>query len=279
MTETQLGELLERATADLTPAPDLVTGAVRRGRSRRGRHLAATGVAAAAVLGAVTVGASLLPGGTGPATVADPNGAVSTGDPGFATGGGPATEAPLSQPATPDRPITVAGKDVPATIASFLPPGDVGPILDDDIHPFVTASEPGGFERTVHFRYNGALVTFTIERADARATPEEFANPPIDTRPKSGDGAEQPKQPRQEPGYLQVVDGLQVWVSPTYPTLALQVNGVSVWNHGYVVGLVSYNAPDGKNPDGSENVTPLYDAPVIDTETLIKIATSEVWFR
>ena len=274
MTEQQVTDLLDRATTDLRTDSDLVAGAVRRGRGRRRRHRAVSCVAAVAVLGAVAAGASLLSDATAPATVLDRElataGVDPADDPGDDTG-------PLAQPSTPDRPITVAGRDVPATIASFLPPGELGPILQDHPYPFVTDSQPDGAERIVHFRYQGALVTFVIERSEARSRAEELAAAdPVEERLTSRDGVE---PPQREPGEIRLVDGLQVWVAPTYPTLQVQTNGVSVWNHGYIVGLTAYNAAGGKNPDGSEDVTPLFDEPVIDTDTLIEIAASEVWFE
>ena len=42
MTETQVGELLERATADLQPTPDLVAGGIAAGRRRRRRGRASS---------------------------------------------------------------------------------------------------------------------------------------------------------------------------------------------------------------------------------------------
>ena len=59
------------------------------------------------------------------------------------------------------------------------------------------------------------------------------------------------------------------------PTTADQVTaqGVEVWQHGYVVSALSYNAPDGKD------VPPIVDAPPISLEQLTEIARSEVWFE
>ena len=56
MTEHQMTELLERATADLQPDPDLVAGRLAVGRRRRRRHLVGTAAATVAVLGVVGTG-------------------------------------------------------------------------------------------------------------------------------------------------------------------------------------------------------------------------------
>ncbi len=73
-----------------------------------------------------------------------------------------------------------------------------------------------------------------------------------------------------------VVDGLEVLTSTQdFPVRTI---GVTVWNHGYAVQLQSYNVATSKNPDGSEDVPPVMDAPAISVEDLIAIASSEVWF-
>jgi hypothetical protein len=46
-----------------------------------------------------------------------------------------------------------------------------------------------------------------------------------------------------------------------------------VWQHGYVVSAISYNAPHGKD------VPTILDAPPISTEQLTELASSEVWFE
>jgi hypothetical protein len=69
-----------------------------------------------------------------------------------------------------------------------------------------------------------------------------------------------------------VVDGTETLVWG--PTTADQVTaqGVSVWRHGYIVSVLSYNAADGKD------VAPLMADPPISLETLTDIAMSDAWY-
>jgi hypothetical protein len=133
MTETQVGELLERATAELRPTSDLVAGGIAGGRRRRRRGLALTAAgtfAAAAVVG----GAVALSPGNGPAShdtvVADRSG--SAGASSYAAE--PSTVPHSSMAPVPnDGPFPVAPDAMASTLATLVP-GTVTGTKDDQYH-------------------------------------------------------------------------------------------------------------------------------------------------
>lgn len=251
MTEHQTSSLLHDATHDLAPDVErLVRGGVVRGRTRRRRRRVGASLAAAAVVGvtgvAASVGPGLLDGDSSPreARVADQ---------GTTTPAKAPTLAP--QPATPDRLITVAAEDIPGVVADTLGEGDLGPILSKGSYPLVDQRQ----EKVVHFRWEGTLTTFIIERADTLGSCAEMVDPV--------------NQPDGEPwGECVVVDGLETleWGPDTGDGVTAQ--GTMVWQHGYVVSALSYNAADGKD------VPTVTEVPPISPGQLLELTSSEIWF-
>ena len=147
----------------------------------------------------------------------------------------------------PDAALAVAAVDVPAKFEELLGSGEAGPVLTQPPYPVV--NEPA--QRIAHFLYDGTLTTFVIEPAASMGTCQEQAT---------------------GPATCAKVDGLDVLTYP--PTAADQVTAqsISVWQHGYIVTALSYNAAEGKD------VAPLTDAPPISLEQLGEVAMSDVWF-
>ncbi len=249
-TDHQLEALFRDSSSDLSPdVADLVAGGIARGRARRRRQGVGAALAAAAVVGVIGVAASVGPG------LVDGRDSA----PGFATTPEPVkpTEKPdVTQPRQDiDADLAIGAEDVPSEIASIVA-GDLpealenlGPILQDDTFPLVDTAR----NKVVHFRWAGTLTTFVIEPAASLATCEQFA--------AEGDAV------------CEVVDGLEMLTWG--PSLGDQVTaqGVQVWQHGYAVSALSYNAPDGKE------VPPIMDDPAISLAQLAEIAASEVWFE
>ncbi len=271
MKDDEFSKLLDESTRNLAADVDvLVAGASARGRTSLRRRRFGTAFATAGLTAAVVAGVAVAPQILGddpkPADVAqvDPEGA----EPGFAAGG----SSPDVQPARPDRPITVAARDIPAMVAVELGgAADLGAIVEDDAHPLVDKRR----ERLVHFRWKGTLTTVWVEPAQRRAGCEELGTADVEgPRLTNGEGV---AGPTREPNDCRVVDGLEVLVSPAYD-LPVKAHGAEAWNHGYKISVTSYNVVDGKNPDGSEDVPPLMDQPAIDMDALIALVTSEVGF-
>ena len=265
MAERDLGEMMRESTADLVPDVErLVGGGVRRGRvRRRRRQVASAGAAVAAVVvigvtGAV-VGPGLLDGpgrsGTDSTLFADRTVTPSpspTPSPTPSPAPSPTQTDPpqrLDQQRPPDRRVVVAATDVPATVADLLAvdADTVGPALLDA--PYGVDDAPQN--KIVHFRYDGALTTLIIERADTLASCRALA--------------------RGSDARCEVVDGHDALVGPVTTGDGVAYGSSSWWTHGYVVSVGSYNAPDGKG-------TPILDRPPLDEAALNTIARSEVWF-
>jgi hypothetical protein len=250
-TDHQLETLFRDSSADLSPdVVDLVAGGIARGRARRRRQGVGAALAAVAVVGVIGVAASVAPG-----LVDDRDSA-----PAFVAAPDPVKPKERPDVTTPrqdiDAELAVAATDIPAEVASVVSPGDLpqaleklGPILQDDTFPLVDTAR----EKIVHFRWEGTLTTFIIEPASGLGTCQEFA--------AQGDGA------------CEVVNGLETLTWG--PTTADQdtAQGVQVWQHGYAVSAISYNAPDGKD------VPPTMADPAISLDDLTALAASEVWFE
>ncbi len=273
MKDTEFHDLLDRSTRRLDADVDrLVAVGVARGRTSLRRRRFGTAIAAVGVTAAVTVGVAVAPNWSdddpAPTTVAQI-------DPGFAAAPVPADEL-LPQPERPDRPITVPARLVPDQVADLLgTPGAATAPLERAPYILVDSKR----ERIVHFRWQGTLTTVTIDAAHSLASCEELALGRVEgLQLVNPDGGELPTPPTREPNECRVVDGLQVLVIPAYD-LPAKAQGATAWNHGYAVSVTSYNVPDGKNPDGSEDVTPLMDHPAVSMDALIDLATSEIWFE
>ncbi|WP_240641141.1 hypothetical protein [Nocardioides ferulae] len=183
-------------------------------------------------------------------------------------GEGPSSDPAPSAPAQqrrPDRPLAVAASDMPAEVAGLVPDGEPGPVVRGPLHPLVDDEQ----NRIVHFRWDGTLTTLVIEPAFLRAGCAQQAAPESDW--PGG------KAPTVATATCEIVAGLEMLTWPASDPDA-RAHGVSVWNHGYIVSAVSYDAVDGKNPDGSEDVEPLLDEPALSLEELAEIVRSEVWF-
>ena len=240
--DRQLAVLFHDTTSELAPdVADLVAGGIARGRVQRRRRRVGTTLAAAAVIGVIGVAASVAPGlGNG-----SPEGVPVASE-------GPserAAKSPTPKPtaAAPDAALAVPAVEIPAEIEAMLPAGSAGPALDE--HPYPVVDEPE--TRIVHFRWNGALTSFIIEPAAALGSCQELAGDDGVCRNQGG------------------VDVL-TWGPSTGDGVTAQ--GVMVWQHGYAVSALSYNAPHGKE------VAPVFAAPPISMEQLTDIASSEVWF-
>ncbi|WP_110208451.1 hypothetical protein [Nocardioides daejeonensis] len=270
MKDHELGSLMDRSTRDLpVDVEGLVAGGSARGRAALRRRRLGTALAAAGATAAVTVGIvaapSLLAGGPVPREIVEAGPAsASAGDP-------DATHGAVEQPARPDRPLRHAAAELPSIVMTALgAPVTSASVLEDAKHPLWDEAR----EKIVHFRWKGTLTTVMITPAHRSATCAELAAP--DALPTL-DGKAGAELPTRDPQECRVVDGLQVLVSPAYD-LPVKAQGAQAWNHGYVVSVTSYNVPDGKNPDGSEDVPPVMDQPAIPMDRLIDLVTSEAWF-
>lgn len=241
--------LLHDATEDLSPdVGRLVAGGATRGRARQRRHRAGTALAAVAVIGVIGAAASVLPGdsaeGRGLGVATSPS-------------AGPSDKASPTQPPAQaeDERITLSADEIHARLAALLAPGEVGPILREP--PYGVGST--GDTRVLHFRYQGTLTSFIAEPAAGRPGCEELA---FSTDHDLGGAS----STCSRSDMLQVLS----WGPETGDGVTAQ--GVTVWNHGYQVSLLSYNAPDGKG------VAPVTDQPPISIATMTEIASSDEWF-
>jgi hypothetical protein len=246
--DQQVTTLLHDATEELSPdVGRLVAGGAARGRVRQRRNRAGTALAAVAVLGVIGAAASVLPDRSAEGR-------------GVGIADSPSVGTSRTQPAS-DRdapaPIAWEPEQIRDRLLEMLPAGEAGPILRGDGYPVVSTPD----SRILHFRFDGALTSFLIEPADSLGTCEQQVDPASQPHPSSGDV-----------GTCSTVDGLDVLTWG--PTLADRVTaqGVTVWQHGYAVSLVSYDAPDGKD------VAPVLAEPPLSLAELTELASSEVWF-
>lgn len=239
----QVATLFRDSTAGLRPDVDeLVAGGVALGRTARRRRRMGTALAAVG-MGVVIAAVAVAPG------LGDSDSAPKEGTVADRTTDKPRTKPPAPKPDDVpfDAALGVYAVDVPAKFEELLGSGAAGPVLRE--HPYPVVNEPD--QRIAHFLFEGTLTTFSIVPAASMASCQEQATPPA-TCAK--------------------VDGLDMLTYP--PTEADQVTAqsVSVWEHGYIVTALSYNASEGKD------VAPLTDAPPISLEQLGEIAGSDVWF-
>ncbi|MEZ0577109.1 hypothetical protein [Nocardioides sp. MH1] len=253
MNDTDLRAMLDGGTSTLQPDVDLlVAGGAARGRKRlRRRRTTTAAVSVAATVAAVaatSVGTGLL---SDDAHLGRDRG------PGFAehssTSPTTAAERLQRQPAHPDRPITVAAIDVPAAFAAVLPHAVGAPIHDE-----MYRTRQSAHELVVSFHYDGTLTSFHIGPA--------AGNFPCDQL----EGRDDPVTT------CSVVDGLAV-ATMHGARDGVRNTEVSVWNHGYIVSAISYDARETGYGDGSFE-EPVTDAPPIDVDTLLELTSSEAWF-
>jgi hypothetical protein len=241
MNDHEITTLLDRAGSELRPdVAELVARGAAQGRVTRRRRRVGAAVAAVAVVGVVGAGAfaAQLHTGSGNTVVVDP-----ADQPSAKIAPKPATPHKGDVQPAPDAPLTLDTQAIRDQIAQTLP-GESGAILTGGSFPVVDAEH----DRILHFRYEGTLTSFIIEPARGMASCEE------------------------QSASCAVVDGVENLTLG--PTTADQVTaqGVSVWRHGYIISVLSYNAADGKD------VPPLMAAPPISIETLTAIAMSDAWY-
>ena len=246
MTETQVGELLERATAELRPAPDLVGAAIAEGRRRRHRGLAffAAGTLAAA---AVVSGAVVLAPGNGAGdhtVVSDPSG--STGASSYAAQPSASTTPQLQF--TGHGPFPVATDAMASTLATLL----TGVVTNPDNNQFAL----DGWQ-------SGAV---DLDGASVQVTYQLSAGPRCD-----GDLA------RGDTTCTALGGGFFLATYSAEITTAHGPTGVRE------VG-VTYYTPDGykinataSNGSRTDPTTPTRTDPVLDVEALTTLAENPVW--
>ena len=247
MTETQVGELLERATADLRPTADLVAGAITDGRRRRRRGLALTSAGALAAA-AVVSGAVVLAPGNGVsgdhALVADPSG--STGPSSYAAQPSASMTPPLHF--TGHGPFPVATDAMASTLATLL----TGVVTNPDNNQFAL----DGWQ-------SGAV---DLDGASVQVTYQLSAGPRCD-----GDLA------RGDTTCTALGGGFFLATYSAEITTAHGPTGVRE------VG-VTYYTPDGykinataSNGSRTDPTTPTRTDPVLDLDALTALAENPVW--
>jgi hypothetical protein len=243
-----------------------------RGRARRRRHLAGTAVAAVATVGVIGIGVgaaavpqlSAGPGGDVPLAAGGP----SSPGPSSPSSSAPATpgESPAasssaspgeSDPPVPDTsflsgeaPPTVHAADIPALVDELVPGHEVGaPLMQA---PYGVSDAPE--DKVVHFEVDGMLTTMIIGRASTTVAYDCADEAVVDCRTLPGGTV------------------LQVGVPTTNDGVTLQE--VVALGDTWMVEVLSYNA--GDPPKESE---PVQDAPALDVQERVALATSNAWFE
>ena len=251
MTETQVGELLERASADVRTTADLVAGGIAAGRRRRrrGLALASAGTLAAAALVGGAVGLSP---GNGPAPghtfVADPSG--STGTSSFAAQ--PSAPAVTQAPPVNAGPFPVA-PDAMASTLSTLVHGTVTNPTNDQYH----LADPDGWQ-------SGAV---DLDGASVLVSYQRSTGPRCDGDMGRGDTS-----------CTALGDGFFL------ATYSAQVTSKGVGLTGVRMAGVTYYTPDGykinataSNGSSSDPTRPTMAQPVLGLDALTAIAEDPAW--
>jgi hypothetical protein len=249
MTQSQTGELLDRATADLRPSTDLVAGAVAAGRRRRRRGLAVTAagtLAAAAVAGAAVLS---LPGsgsGSGHTVVADP-----TGTAGTSYAAQPSAPPVDQTPPSDAGPFPVAPDAMASTLATLVS-GPVTGTKNDQYH----LDAPGGWQSGA-VEVDGGTVSVSIQHSTGPRCDGDLDRGNRDCTALGG-------------GFF----------TSTYSAEVTTVDGrTGVHDIG-----VTYYTPDGikinataANAGLADPGHPTSDQPVLGLDALTTIAESPVW--
>ena len=246
MTETQVTELLERATADLHVDERLVAAGIAAGRRRRRRHLVGTAAATVAVLGLTGVGLTVaMSGGGGGSHAVDP---AAPSSPRRAAAPGPASVQPWSLGVTAAQVPATFGALVPGTIATVpnKEPDDANPIID--------------------FRWNGSAIRVGLT-SDSYITGTRVPDPRVRCQEF---GSDTPCAPGGVPGSY---EQSSTWTGPAADG-GVTVRVVTVYfAEGWDVTVMEANAADFK------------DSPVLAPDVpltlgqLREVAYSDVWFR
>ncbi|HET8716603.1 MAG TPA: hypothetical protein VFM50_02540 [Nocardioidaceae bacterium] len=260
--DTGVDRIFHEATHRLNPDVDrLVAGGLERGRVRRRRHLAGTAVAAVATVGVIGVGAAVVPQlTTGPAGDLP----VASGETSSTVAASPSvppsatpTPPPASESPAPDTTHlgetagpTVHAADIPGLVDQLVPGHDVGePLMQP---PYGVSDAPD--DKTVHFEVDGMLTTVIIGPASPTLAYDCADEAVVDCRT--------------------LPDGTVVQVSVPTVNDGVTMQEVIALGDAWMVSVLSYNADD--RPKSSE---PLQDAPALDEEELVTLATSDAWFE
>jgi hypothetical protein len=251
MTETQLGELLERATADLRPTGDLVARGLTAGRRRRRRGIALTAVGTVAAAALVGGSFALAPGSGSPGghtVVADPTGSTSAGPFVAEPSAPPVTQAPVGS----DGPFPVAPDAMASTLATLLH-GTVTNPNDDQYH----LSGPDGWQ-SGGVDLNGGSVSVSYEHS---------TGPRCDGDVKRGNT-----------GCTALGDGFSL------STYSAEITTKGEGKTGARDIGVTYYTPDGykinataSNAGSADPAHPAMDDPVLDLAALTAIAQDPAW--
>jgi hypothetical protein len=250
MTETQVGELLERATADLRPTSDLVAGAVADGRRRRHRGLAMSAggaLAAAAVVG----GALALTPGNGAAgdhtVVADPSGSTGVSSYGAQPS---ASTAPAADP-TSGGPFPVAAGAMASTLAILLHGAETN-TSNDQSHP----ASPDGWQ-------SGAL---DLDGASVAVSYQHSTGPRCDGDMDRGDTS------CTDLGNGYFLGTYSAEITTTAGPTGVRDVGVTYYTpDGYKINATASNA------SSTDPTAPTRTEPVLDLDALTAIAENPVW--
>jgi hypothetical protein len=249
MTQTQMGELLERATADLSPSTDLVAGAMETGRRRRRRGLA---VAAGVVVVAGVVGGAVLvlpgSGSGGDGSVVADHSSTRSGTSVVAQ-----PSAPSSAPAAgSDGPFPVGPDAMASTLATLLH-GTVTNPNNDQFH--LTA--PDGWQSGA-VDLNGASVLVSYQRSTGSRCDGDMSKGDTSCTALGG-------------GFF-------------LATYSAEVTSTGVGKTGVRMVGVTYYTPSGykinataSNGSGADPTTPTMDQPVLDIDALTAIAENPLW--
>ena len=252
MTETHVGELLERATADLRSSTDLVAGGIAAGRRRRRRGLALTAagsLAAAAVMGGALVAVSGNGPGADRTVVADPSGAAGTSSSYAAQ---PSAPSVSQAPPVSDGPFPVSPDAMAATLAPLLD-GTVTNPSNDQYH----LSAPDGWQ-SGGVDLDGASVSVSIQHS---------------TGPRcDGD------MDRGDTSCTALGNGFFL------ATYSAEIETVGVGKTGVRDVGVTYYTPAGykinataSNGSSTDTSHPTMADPVLDLDALTAIAENPVW--
>ena len=250
MTETQVGELLERATADLRPSTDLVAGGIAAGRRRRRRGLA---LSAAGVLAAVAVGgaAVLLPGGGsgGDDTVVADQSSTS----GTSVASTPVVPDPSADVVVPyDGPFPLPPQAMASTLATLLH-GRVTNPSDDQYH---LGAQDGWQSGAVDL--DGASVSVSYQHSTGPRCDGDLARGNTGCTALGG-------------GFFLSHYSAELTTTSEGRTGARDIGVTYYTPDGYKINATASNAGSG------DPAHPSMDQPVLDLDELTAIAENAVW--
>jgi hypothetical protein len=250
MTETQVGELLERATAELRSTTDLVSGGIAAGRRRRRHGLALAAAGTLAVAGIAGAALVSLPGSSpGHGTVAtDPS--SSTGTSSYASQ--PSTSvAPQAEPRH-SGPFPVAPDAMASTLATLLH-GTVTNPNNDQYH----LSAHGGFQSGA-VDLDGASVMVSYQHSIGARCDGDLANGDTSCTALGG-------------GFFLATYSAEITTKDEGRTGVREVGVTYYTPYGYKINATASNG-------GSADPThPILADPVLDQAALTAIAEDPAW--